>query len=1725
MLKSNPKTEYLNKPASADLGVASGDLKNATAGAASPTQTSSMRYLSVWATPRHLLLFLTLLLTFVFLTPTPAHAATTTISGTLFTADRTTPITTPETITLALFATTTLATFSTTTESGTGNFTFTIDLGQSIATGTPLTVFLDNNNATLNAVTITKTSGTTTVSGLSLFTNHLVLRNEGTGTTTQASDLTRFDNTNDSDLNFTASTTLDRLTVLGTTTLLVASGTTFHLNLSLTAHSLEIATTATAWASSTLTLTGNYTNNGNFSASDPTWISRSAAGNDDSWSAITHANGLFVAVGGGPDRVMTSPDGVTWTPQIVPEANAWSSVVFGNGLFVAVACGINATTCNTTAGGNRVMTSPDGSTWTARPAAAANQWTSITFGNGLFVAVADGGTNRVMTSPDGITWTTRTPPGNPWRSVTFGNGLFVAVAEGGHNRVMTSPDGITWTGRAASVDDSWQSVIFGNNLFVAVSAGGRLMTSPNGINWTSRSLPPEPIMLQSVTFGNGLFVAVACGINAAGWSCANDVGGSHIIASVDGITWTSRSVPEGNQWRAITYGNGLFVAVSDSGVNRVMTSPESLPLTLAGTITQTLAGGMTGANTLPVVITTGSGTKTFLNNASTTDLIVATSSGAVTLPTNFTLTGSYLNNATVTAPTNFFFTGIHQIATGSWNGTPNLTLGGSGRKTFVNNATTSNIVVANGVEFIPPTNLTITGSYTNNGTSTSVGGLWNSVLMPTMTFFSDITYGNGMFVMVSIAGSHLARTSPDGITWTGQSVPETNSWSDIAYGNGLFVAVSSNGTNRVMTSPDGITWTARAASEANAWSSIVFGNGLFVAVSSDGTNRVMTSPDGITWTARAASEANAWSEITFGNNLFVAVATNGTNRVMTSPDGITWTPRAAANVNEWTAITYGNGLFVAVGQSGVNRVMTSPDGITWTPHPAPSATWMQSIAYGSGLFVAVAEGGNNRVMTSPDGSTWTTTIAPISNWTNITYANGRFVAVGRHSNISMIHIVGTTTFSGTTTQNISGSLTGASAFGHVTFSGAGTKTFLSNSSTSDFTIASSSGAVTAPPALTIFGSYTNQATFTAGTGTVFLAGTDNQTIAGTLTGPSAFNNLILTNNTATTTFNNALAVTNTLRADPGTTLTLASGATTTITHLNLTGTTSRPITLNSTASGTRANLVVASSSQVSFTTIRDSNACGSTGGRIDVTTSFGMTDGGNNQCWRFIAATGTPSIALDRSYAFFVGQATTTLGPITIVEASEDPGITTALDIRLSIATTTTDFRFDGTVGALVFGGSAAGKVAGTVTYADGGATVVIDVTSNFAASDTLTIEGLAVGGFTGIAATTSRLALHTTGTSTGTPATSTSETFRIVGSAVLSEHSNGQATNQFSFRNEDEATLYAFRLTPNGENATVTDLVLTLSGVQKMDTTNLINLALYRDNNSNGVRDGGDSLLSGGGIMTLNGQHGAITFSADWLAEGAANYLVVGDTRALASGVMMTFSLPANGVTATGVISEWQPQILGAVTKIQHLRNLSGGSGRVGDAAPAGRSVEAGGGAGGGVNVGQEPDGENIASDPDFRRPTDTGIPNNEWTNGTNALASDGVYATAASVNLRQTYHNFGFAIPSGNSIQGIVVKLDASGAPAGGTIDVGLSWDNGASYTTAKATPTLLGTDVVYTVGGIADGWGRSWNAAEFNDGTFLLRVTAQPSGGNTLRLDALEIRVHHQAVGGGAGGGGRI
>ena len=149
-----------------------------------------------------------------------------------------------------------------------------------------------------------------------------------------------------------------------------------------------------------------------------------------------------------------------------------------------------------------------------------------------------------------------------WSSVTYGNGKFVAVT---YNSAVAaySDDGINWNQTTLPASVERYSVTYGNGKFVAVTFGGNIAAySDDGINWTQSTLPTFANW-QSVTYGNGKFVAVAYNSNISAYS-------------EDGINWTQTTLPSSAYWASVTYGNGKFVAVAISNSNKVAYSEDGI---------------------------------------------------------------------------------------------------------------------------------------------------------------------------------------------------------------------------------------------------------------------------------------------------------------------------------------------------------------------------------------------------------------------------------------------------------------------------------------------------------------------------------------------------------------------------------------------------------------------------------------------------------------------------------------------------------------------------------------------------------------------------------------------------------------------------------------------------------------------------------------------------------------------------------------------------------------------------------------------------------------------------------------------------------------------------------------------------------------------------------------------------------------------------------------------
>jgi len=135
---------------------------------------------------------------------------------------------------------------------------------------------------------------------------------------------------------------------------------------------------------------------------------------------------------------------------------------------------------------------------------------------------------------------------------------------------------------------------------------------------------------------------------------------------------------------------------------------------------------------------------------------------------------------------------------------------------------------------------------------------------------------------------------------------------------------------------------------------------------------------------------------------------------------------------------------------------------------------------------------------------------------------------------------------------------------------------------------------------------------------------------------------------------------------------------------------------------------------------------------------------------------------------------------------------------------------------------------------------------------------------------------------------------------------------------------------------------------------------------------------------------------------------------------------------------------------------------------------------------------------------------------NPTNAFADGGGNASNVDgAGDRQRYYNYGFSISSSCAIEGIEVRLDWWLDDTLGTnsMSVELSWDGGASWTSAKTDSTETTTEHSVVLGGPADTWGRAWTPSELSDANFRVRLTSNSdSSSRDFFLDWVPVKVYH-------------
>lgn len=362
-------------------------------------------------------------------------------------------------------------------------------------------------------------------------------------------------------------------------------------------------------------------------------------------------------------------------------------------------------------------------------------------------------------------------------------------------------------------------------------------------------------------------------------------------ATAAAIEWTQRTPGANNGWSAVAYGDGQFVAVSRSGTDRVMTSPD-------GTSWTTRNGA--AANDWTAVAFGGG-------------LFVAVAQSGV-------------GDRVMTSPDGITWTSRASVADKSWI---SVTYGNG---MFV--------AVSNSNEF-----MTSTDGITWTSRIVPVYNFWSSVAYGSGKFVAVSYSGTSNRVM----------TSPDGITWTSRASAADNAWRSVSYGAGKFVAVASHGSaDRVMTSADGITWTSNTPASQDAWYSVVYGAQLWVSVASGAvmtsgpvtlsvTTTAATAITGTTATLSGAVNSNAVGETTSD----ISVRYSADQSVVDSGGGqiapvtpTTVTGNTATTVSaDVTELSPGTQYYFRLTATNVRgRVDGSVDSFTTVAAPTPTPT-------------------------------------------------------------------------------------------------------------------------------------------------------------------------------------------------------------------------------------------------------------------------------------------------------------------------------------------------------------------------------------------------------------------------------------------------------------------------------------------------------------------------------------------------------------------------------------------------------------------------------------------------------------------------------------------------------------------------------------------------------------------------------------------------------------------
>jgi hypothetical protein len=362
-----------------------------------------------------------------------------------------------------------------------------------------------------------------------------------------------------------------------------------------------------------------------------TWTARTT-GTSSAINVLRFGGGLYM-LGGAGSLLASSTDAITWDirdPGFVGSENINNIEYHAatNIWYYATALG-------------RIGSSTDGATWVSIPnvpTGTANELNSIILGNSLWVAAGASGT--LVTSTDLVTWTTQSSgTTNTINTLTFHSNIYYYA--GANGTLASSTDAVTWTQLDSQTLSSVSSLIrgdefvmstanggiltstdgtaweYGRNLYLAGGDQGTLYASDNGTEWNQISIGTVS-SIQTMTYGKGIFVAGGPGFlrtspTGQAWTSASTTtiatvfysnntyiaaGGTVLLTSTDAVTWTARTSGATGSIISLTYGSGLYVFGTTTGLLRSSTNGVAWTTRDSGVATSINALSSDGTNFL-----------------------------------------------------------------------------------------------------------------------------------------------------------------------------------------------------------------------------------------------------------------------------------------------------------------------------------------------------------------------------------------------------------------------------------------------------------------------------------------------------------------------------------------------------------------------------------------------------------------------------------------------------------------------------------------------------------------------------------------------------------------------------------------------------------------------------------------------------------------------------------------------------------------------------------------------------------------------------------------------------------------------------------------------------------------------------------------------------------------------------------------------------------------------